>query len=212
MSQHHSMKSCRDIKFLGLLSRHKILCRDTKILALGHTLSRHKILCLDMKPFCLGQTLSRHKISCPRPSPFATPNLLPWSSRLRQGNLCHNKELKPLLQQRKSCCDIFYSLKSKNHVATQEFLLRHRTRKNSVTTRNPLSRPKTSSSLSWHFLHSIATKNPLSRPKHTIAYFFGISYTSNSLPMHLIQYYCLYTYYIGSMKSGKTFQHNIEQV
>ena len=30
--------------------------------------------------------------------------------------------------------------------------------------------------------------------------------------MHLIQYYCIYTYYTCSIKSGKTFQHNIEQV
>ena len=29
--------------------------------------------------------------------------------------------------------------------------------------------------------------------------------------MHLIQYYCFYTCYIGSIKSRKTFQHNIEQ-
>ena len=30
--------------------------------------------------------------------------------------------------------------------------------------------------------------------------------------MHLIQTYYLYTYYTGSIKYGKTFQHNIEQV
>ena len=30
--------------------------------------------------------------------------------------------------------------------------------------------------------------------------------------MHLIPYYCLYTYYTSSIKYGKTFQHNIEQV
>ena len=42
--------------------------------------------------------------------------------------------------------------------------------------------------------------------------FFSISCTSNSIPMHLIQYYCLYTYYTGSIKFGKTFQHNNERV
>ena len=84
--------------------------------------------------------------------------------------------------------------------------------KNSVVTRNSLSRPKTSSTLFLAFPTLYRDQESPVAIQTCSSLIFGISCTSNSLPMHLIQYYNLYTYYTCSTKSGKTFQHNIEQV
>ena len=69
----------------------------------------------------------------------------------------------------------------------------------------PCRDPKPTVACSWHFLHYVATQTCTSL-------FLGISCTSNSLLMHLVQYSFLYTYYTGSIKFGKTFQHSIERV
>ena len=83
---------------------------------------------------------------------------------------------------------------------------------NSVMAKNSLSRPKTSCSLFLAFPALYRDQESPITTQTCNSLFFGISCTSNSLPMHLIQYYCLYTCYTDNIKYGKIFQHNIEQV
>ena len=142
--------------------------------------------------------MSRLEIPQPQPSSCRKP-------LLRQRTITLDATRKAMLRQ-------FLWLKSKNHVATQNSYRDTEPEKGSVTTRNSLSRLKTSSSLFLAFPALCRDHESLIATQTCNSLFFGISCTSNSLPMYLIQYYCLYTYYTCSIKSGKTFQHNIEQV